>query len=652
MPRQPRFAPHLCVCAIAALSGLAIAMPDAPTDIAPATSSLRTAPMTTVSTLGKSREGRDIPLITLGDASRRDSNPAILIVAGLNGDHWVGTDVALGLARKVAADHADALKTTTVYIIPRVNLDAADAHSSNRALRATRSTTTTPVDTDKDRRLDEDGPEDLNRDGVISQMRVKNPPPHLRATHIIDPDNERLMREADASKGEIAQYAILTEGIDNDNDGKYNEDAPGSMTGVDLDKNFPHLWPEHSEGAGQYALSESEALALATFVLDRPNIEAVLVFGPHDTLVSIPQAGKMDITGRAPLGIENADKAHYERISKSFKDATGMTGSPDKDDAGAFWSWAYAQGGAWSFSTPVWVRPDQIKREGDKKDDQAEATPNGNAEPSRAAAPEGPSNEELRAMIADFEAADDAGKAEMIARYNSMPPAVQARIMAMVQGQQPEQPSSPERPAATRAGRGSGGGAGAPGGAKKNESDDAKWLALAKERGEGFVEWTTLDHPVLGPVEIGGFVPGFQLNPPSEEVDRLVEEQAAFVKSLIEELPRLTLDDAVVEKVSDSVFRVSITARNGGKLPTASAIAVKSRAKQPLVMRLEGDEKSILAGDRVQRATSIPGGGHERFEWLVAGREGSNLTVTVRSPQTGEKKINVALRATNKEGGR
>jgi hypothetical protein len=652
MPRQPRLALQVCAGAIAALSGLAIAMPDAPTDLSPALSSLRTAPMTVVSTIGKTREGRDIHLITLGDAARRDTNPAILIVAGIHGDHWVGTDVALGLARTIARDHADALGTTTVYIVPRVNLDAANAHTSNKSLRASRSTTTTPVDTDKDRRVDEDGPEDLNRDDVISQMRVKNPPPQLKATHILDPDNEGLLREADASKGEIAQYAMLTEGIDNDNDGKYNEDAPGAMSGVDLDKNFPHLWPEHSDGAGRYALSESESLALATFVLDRPNIDAVLVFGPHDTLVALPQAGKMDITGRAPLGIENADKAHFERISKSFKDATGMTASPDKDDAGAFWSWAYAQGGAWSFSTPVWVRPDQIKREGDKKDDQADATPNGNAEPRAATAPEGPSNEELRVMIAEYESATPERQAEMMADYNSLSPAVQARIMAMVQGQQPEQPSTPERPAASRPGRGAGGGGGGSGGAKKNESDDAKWLALAKERGEGFIEWTTFDHPQLGEVEIGGFVPGFQLNPPSEEVERLVGEQATFVKSLIEELPRLTLDDAVVERVSDAVFRVSITARNGGKLPTASAIAVKSRSKQPLVLRLEGDEKAILAGNRIQRANSIPGGGHERFEWLVAGREGSNITVTVRSPQTGEKKINVALRATNKEGGR
>ncbi len=69
------------------------------------------------------------------------------------------------------------------------------------------------------------------------------------------------------------------------------------------------------------------------------------------------------------------------------------------------------------------------------------------------------------------------------------------------------------------------------------------------------------------------------------------------------------------------------------------------------MLRLEGDEKSILAGRRVQRTQSIPGGGNERFEWLVAGREGATVTITVRSPQTGETTITAALRAT-KEGGR
>ncbi|MGP1309367.1 MAG: hypothetical protein ACTS27_04125, partial [Phycisphaerales bacterium] len=407
---------------------------------------------------------------------------------------------------------------------------------------------------------------------------------------------------------------------------------------------FPHLSPEHSVSAGASALSEPESRALVELVLARPNIEAVLVFGPHDTLTSIPQAGKMDVTGRAPLGIENDDKPHYERVAEAFKDATGIASvSPiaDRDDKGAFWSWAYAQGGAWSFSTPVWVRADQVKRdaEGDSDDDEKAAP----AKAEAPAPPEGPSDAELRAMVAEYQAADEERQAEMMAEYNNLPPAIQARVMAFAQGQTPP----PRAQAAGSSSRGAGRSAGA----RKSESDDAKWLALANERGEGFAQWETYNHPQLGEVEIGGFVPGFQWNPPADEVERLTNEQAAFVVALADQLPRVTLDEPVVERVGAGVYRVSVTVRNEGKLPTASAVAVKSRARQPVVLRMEGDEKAILAGDRVQRENTIPGGGHARFEWLVAGAEGSNMTITVRSPQTGEKSITAALRAT-KEAGR
>lgn len=658
MPTSTRPSLAACAGALLACCGCAFAaddaMPVAPTDLAQPLASLRTAPLIAVSSLGQSREGRDIPLITLGDPATRDANPALLIVAGLNGDHWIGTDVAVGVAKRLADEHAEALKTTTVYIVPRVNPDAAAAHTSSK-VRASRERTTTSTDADHDRRADEDGPEDLNNDGMITQMRVKNPPAYLKATHVLDPDAEGLLREADESKGEVAVYAVLTEGLDNDDDGKFNEDAPG---GVDLDMNFPNQWPEHQDGAGEYPLSEPESLALATFLLDHPRIEAVLAFGPHDTLTSMPQAGKMDVTGRAPLGIENDDKPAYERLSKAFKDVTGMNGAGDRDDKGSFWSWAYTQGNVWAFSTPVWARPDQIKREDEKKDEGDDAAPSRQrgGESGNAPARDGPSDADLRAMIAEYQAADDAKKAEMMASYNDLPPAVQARIMAMGQGGAggggggDDDNAGPRASGPPRGARGgaSAGGAGG-GGSKKSDSDDAKWLALSKERGEGFVAWTPFNHPQLGEVEIGGFAPGFRMNPPASEVDRLVGEQTAFAAALIDELPRLTFDAPTVEKVGEGVYRVTVVARNGGKLPTASAMAVKSRTLQPLAMRMEGDEKTILAGDRVQRAASIAGGGHARFEWLVAGREGAAVTVTARSPLTGERKIAVPLRAATKD---
>jgi len=44
--------------------------------------------------------------------------------------------------------------------------------------------------------VDEDGPQDLNKDGFITVMRVKDP----AGTYMIDPDEPRLMKKADPKK--------------------------------------------------------------------------------------------------------------------------------------------------------------------------------------------------------------------------------------------------------------------------------------------------------------------------------------------------------------------------------------------------------------------------------------------------------------------
>src|SRR5436190_1732753 len=87
-----------------------------------------------------------------------------------------------------------------------------------------------PGDTARDRRIDEDGPMDMNGDGVITQMRIKNPRaglvPGLVATEIAEADDPRLLRRADAGKGERPEWAVITEGQDRDGDGLIAEDGP------------------------------------------------------------------------------------------------------------------------------------------------------------------------------------------------------------------------------------------------------------------------------------------------------------------------------------------------------------------------------------------------------------------------------------------
>ncbi len=78
--------------------------------------------------------------------------------------------------------------------------------------------------------------------------------------------------------GEPGEYDLLgMEGIDNDGDGRINEDPPG---GYDMNRNWPADWqPDHIQhGAGDYPLCWPETRAVAEFLLAHPNVAGVQAF--------------------------------------------------------------------------------------------------------------------------------------------------------------------------------------------------------------------------------------------------------------------------------------------------------------------------------------------------------------------------------------
>jgi len=105
-------------------------------------------------------------------------------------------------------------------------------------------------------------------------------PDRTNGTMIPDPDDPsgRIMKRVPRGEG---IYATSGEGIDNDNDGRVNEDGIG---GLDLHRNYPENWRPESEltgrgftqrGAGEYPLSEPETRAVFTFLMTHPNIYVV-----------------------------------------------------------------------------------------------------------------------------------------------------------------------------------------------------------------------------------------------------------------------------------------------------------------------------------------------------------------------------------------
>lgn len=229
-----------------------------------------------VSVIGKSFKGQDLLVVELTNRRNRapEEKPGYYIDGGVHSGELTGSEQVLYLIWFYATNYGkdpavtELLDTRTLYLRPKFNPDGSDYALKNPDnLRST----VRPWDDDGDGLLDEDKSEDLDGDGAITQMRVKSP----NGTFRISKDDPRIMvpRAAGESGGEY--YLVLSEGIDNDGDGSFNEDGVG---GIDMNRNFPRTWalPYLQSGAGRFPLSEPETRATLDFIVAHPNITGIV----------------------------------------------------------------------------------------------------------------------------------------------------------------------------------------------------------------------------------------------------------------------------------------------------------------------------------------------------------------------------------------
>jgi hypothetical protein len=145
----------------------------------------------------------------------------------------------------------------------------------------------------------------------------------------------------------------MTEGIDNDGDGRINEDGPG---GVDLDRNFPHGWDPRRPDSGRSCPSEPESRALIEHVLNNPQIAAVLVYGHEEAFVGVPPANTA-ADREPPTGPHPEDLPWIEQLSSRFREIVADQRPIASQATGSFRQWAYYQHGLPAFSTPLWCMP-------------------------------------------------------------------------------------------------------------------------------------------------------------------------------------------------------------------------------------------------------------------------------------------------------
>ena len=230
--------------------------------------------------IGKSYQGRDIVLLTISDKKAKDPSgkPGYWIDGNIHSVELQGTEMALYTAWYLCEMYADnefikkLLAEKAFYIAPTINPDGREFFTSQtvppRSGLARR-------DNDRDGLLDEDGFDDLNGDGEISIMRIKNPSGTMRT----DPSDPRKMIRV--KPGETGEYDYLgIEGIDNDGDGLINEDTPG---GYDGNRDWGFNWEPNyvQNGADKYPFTFPENQAVRDFIARHPNISGSQSF--HNT---------------------------------------------------------------------------------------------------------------------------------------------------------------------------------------------------------------------------------------------------------------------------------------------------------------------------------------------------------------------------------
>lgn len=306
-----------------------------------------------IRSLAKTVGGKDVWLLSIGSGDA-DSKPAIAVVGGVEGNHILGAELALGFAENLlqgsSIDSIQALlKKTTFYVFPNMSPDAMEQYFA--PLRYERQGNAVNTDDDRDGKTNEDGFDDLDNNGKITWLRVESPVGEYK-TH---PDDPRILVKADPAKGEKGRYQIYTEGTDNDKDNAFNEDGEG---GVWFNRNFSYKHPSFTPGSGEFAVSENENRALLDFLFGRFNVYAVMSFGSNNNLSNPFTYNPATANQPIVAGWLQQDVRADSMAAELYNKTVGLKDAPKTSAAGGdFLSWAYFHYGRYSFSTPGWWVP-------------------------------------------------------------------------------------------------------------------------------------------------------------------------------------------------------------------------------------------------------------------------------------------------------
>ncbi len=594
--------------------------------------------------LSKTSGGNEILCLKAGS----ENAPVIMVAANMEGDNPLATEAALKLADDLSRN-PKLYSDNSWLIIPCGNPDAADRFFQKPLYQSNRNFD--KVNDDLDENIDEDGFEDLNSDGYITSMRVKDP----MGEWIVSEKDIRIMRKALPEKGEKGIYKLYSEGIDNDNDGKYNEDMPG---GINLGCNYPQFFRPFTKTDGKWPGVTPESKSIIKFVNETKNIAMIIVFGSTNISLNKPAGGRkgesdlnkifiprrfvsflnaepgkaysmqevIDLAkGVMPPGTEvdeadviemlglssfnnplPEDIKFYEEISLNYQDFIKRTGmdskrlDAEKEKDGSFEVYSYYQLGVPAFSMDFWTLPITSS----STDSSLSLEVIGKM-----------SNEEFLKL--------DKEKIEKFLKANNAPDNFSyEQLTASIKSGKLDIKKMIDfiKKNPTK---------------KESSADDIKMEALLawndKSAKKCFIDWKAFNHPQLGEVEIGGVIPYSYCTPPESMVDNLVSKQVPWVFELAGKLPKIKILKVESVNKGSGIYEIKAFVENSGYLPYPTAAGVRTNKIKPVILSFDNPDLKFLDGKKRMLIKKINGNSSQLVRWLVHSEKPGKLKLIMET---------------------
>jgi len=510
--------------------------------------------------IGKSLGGRDMWLLTINNPGTGPdtSKPGMYVDGAIHANEAQATETTLYIIDYMLKNYGkldrvtELLDRSAFYFVPTVSPDSRALWFDEPATPSFPRTVKYSVDDDRDGRLDEDGYDDLDGDGEITQMRKRVPPGE--GTHRLHPDDPRLMQRVEGET--LGDWIMLgSEGIDNDGDGRVNEDTLGY---IDPNRTWGYAWePRYVQsGTTQYPLQIPETRSIAMWAMTKPNIAAAQSF--HNTGRMILRGpGAKSETRYPPQDIEVYDYLGEEGENMLPGYNYWVIWEDLYTVYGGTVNHFYGVHGAISFTNELYGPEQDFDGDGSVSDEE-----------------------------------------------------------------------------------------------RMKFNDE---LAL----GRMYSEWSEVEHPQYGTVEVGGYKHDTIRVPEGWMLEEECHRNAAFVLFHARHLPKISFRTVETERLGDGLWRVRATILNERAIPTVTAWAARNKLHRMDIATVEGAEV-ITSGvvrnewmdqvseqrDRPERLSVSGVGGFDtvKLEFIVRADVGDDITLRYDSLKGGSIETTATLR--------